>query len=78
MRQLRASETAAGNLGAEIERLIAADSVLSRRLAVLSSIPGVGAMTAIALFVFLSYIFSFSFLLSSFISFLSPIAFYSS
>jgi len=48
-RQLRAVETAIENLGAEIERLIGADPRLARRLAILTSIPGVGTVTAIAL-----------------------------
>lgn len=73
-RQLRAAETAAGNLGAEIERLIAADPVLARRLAVLTSIPGVGATTAVALIVGLAEIGSLSAKQAAMIAGLAPIA----
>src|SRR5208283_504842 len=55
-RQLRAAETAIENLGAEIERQIAADPFLTRRMAILTSIPGVGIATAIALIVGLAAI----------------------
>ena len=50
-RQIRAVETSLANLEAEIERLIAADPSLARRLAVLTSIPGIGTTTAVALIV---------------------------
>jgi transposase len=59
-RQLRAAETAIENLGAEIEALIAADPRLARRLAILTSIPGVGTTTAIVLIVGLAEIGSLS------------------
>ncbi len=59
-RQLRAAETAIENLEAEIEALIGADPRLARRLAILTSIPGVGTVTAIALLVGLAEIGSLS------------------
>jgi len=59
-RQLRAANTAIENLGAEIERLIAADPLLARRMSILTSIPGVGTITAIALIVGLAEIGSLS------------------
>jgi transposase len=59
-RQLRAAETAIENLEAEIEALIGADPRLARRLAILTSIPGVGTTTAIALIVGLAEIGSLS------------------
>ncbi|HZZ63272.1 MAG TPA: IS110 family transposase [Roseiarcus sp.] len=73
-RQLRAAETAIENLGAEIERLIAADPVLARRLTILTSIPGVGAATAIALIAGLSEIGSLSAKETAMIVGLAPIA----
>ncbi len=60
-RQLRAAETAIENLEAEIEALIGADPRLARRLAILTSIPGVGTVTAIALLVGPAEIGSFAF-----------------
>ena len=59
-RQLRAANTAIENLGAEIQRLIAADPLLARRMSILTSIPGVGTITAIALIVGLAEIGSLS------------------
>jgi transposase len=73
-RQLRAAETAIENLGAEIERLIGADPVLARRLAILASIPGVGTVTAIALIAGLSEIGSLSAKGAAMIVGLAPIA----
>ena len=73
-RQLRAAETAIENLGAEIERLIAADPVLARRLTILTSIPGIGVATAIALIAGLSEIGSFSAKEAAMIVGLAPIA----
>jgi transposase len=55
-RQLRAAEKAMENLDAEIQRLIAAEPFLARRMAILISIPGVGPVTAIALIVGLAEI----------------------
>ena len=55
-RQIRAVETSLAHLEAEIERLIAADPSLARRLAVLTSIPGIGTTTAVALIVGLAEI----------------------
>jgi len=71
-RQLRAAETAIENLSAEIERLVAADPVLARRLAILTSIPGIG--TAIALIAGLSEIGSLSAKEAAMITGLAPIA----
>ncbi|HLW92273.1 MAG TPA: transposase [Roseiarcus sp.] len=48
-RQLRAFDASIANLDAEIARLIQTDRDLARRLAILTSIPGVGDVTAIAL-----------------------------
>jgi transposase len=73
-RQLRAAEMAIENLGAEIERRIAAETVLARRLAILTSIPGVGAATAIAMIVGLSEIGSLSAKEAAMIVGLAPIA----
>ena len=73
-RQLRAAETAIENLGAEIERLIAADPHLARRLAILTSIPGVGTLTAIALIAGLAEIGSLSAKEAAMIVGLAPIA----
>jgi len=50
-RQLRATETAIANLGEKNRVQIAADPLLAKRLAILTSIPGVGTVTAIALIV---------------------------
>lgn len=73
-RQLRAVETAIANLDAEIERLIAAHPLLARRLAVLTSIPGVGTLTAIALIAGLAEIGTLSTKQVAMISGLAPIA----
>jgi transposase len=73
-RQLRAVETAIENLGAEIERLIAGDPRLARRLAILTSIPGVGTVTAIALLVGLAELGSLSAKQAAMIVGLAPIA----
>ena len=73
-RQVRAAETAIENLGAEIERLIAADPALARRLTILASIPGVGPVTAIALIAGLSEIGSLSAKQAAMIVGLAPIA----
>jgi transposase len=73
-RQLRAVETAIENLGAEIERLIGADLRLARRLAILTSIPGVGTVTAIALIVGLAELGSLSAKQAAMITGLAPIA----
>jgi len=73
-RQVRAAETAIENLGAEIKRLIAADPRLARRLAILTSIPGVGTLTAIALIAGLAEIGSLSAKEAAMIVGLAPIA----
>ncbi|HEU0113161.1 MAG TPA: IS110 family transposase [Thermomicrobiales bacterium] len=73
-RQLRAAETAVENLGAEIEARIAADPRLARRLAILTSIPGVGTVTAIALIVGLAEIGALSAKQAAMIVGLAPIA----
>ena len=73
-RQLDATETAIENLGAEIERLIAADPLLARRLAILTSIPGVGTLTAIALIAGLAELGSLSAKEAAMIVGLAPIA----
>jgi transposase len=73
-RQLRAAETAIENLGAESERLIAADARLARQMAVLISIPGVGTVTATALIVGLAEIGSLSAKEAAMIVGLAPIA----
>lgn len=73
-RQFRAAETAIANLGAEIERLILADPGLARRLEVLTSIPGVGITTAVALIVGLAEIGSLSAKQVAMIAGLAPIA----
>lgn len=48
-RQLEALERAIDKLQAEIERIVAADPALARRLAILTSIPGIGTIAAITL-----------------------------
>lgn len=48
-RRLKAAERSRDRLQAEIERRIASDPALARRFAILVSIPGVGAVAAIAL-----------------------------
>jgi len=73
-RQLHAVATAIANLDVEIGRLIADDPVLARRLAVLSSIPGVGAVTASALIAGLAEIGSLSAKQAAMIVGLAPIA----
>ena len=73
-RQLGAAETAIENLGAEIERLIAADPLLARRMAILTSIPGVGTITAVALIAGLAEIGSLSAKQAAMIVGLAPIA----
>ena len=73
-RQLRAAETAIENLGAEIERQIAADPFVTRRMAILTSIPGVGIATAIALIVGLAEIGSLSAKEAAMLVGLAPIA----
>ena len=73
-RQLRAAETAIANLGSEIERLIAADPLLARRMAILTSLPGVGTTTAIALIIGLAEIGSLSAKEAGMIAGLAPIA----
>ena len=73
-RQLRAAETAIENLEAEIEALIGADPRLARRLAILTSIPGVGTVTAIALIAGLAELGSLSAKQAAMIVGLAPIA----
>ena len=73
-RQIRACETSLANLDAEIERLIAADPILARRLAVLTSIPGIGTTTAVALIVGLAEIGALSDKQAAMIAGLAPIA----
>ena len=73
-RQIRAAETAIENLGAEIEALVGADLRLARRLAILTSIPGVGTVTAIALIVGLAELGSLSAKQAAMIVGLAPIA----
>ena len=48
-RQLCPAETAIANLGEKIECQIAADPLLAKRLVILTSIPGLGTVPAIAL-----------------------------
>jgi transposase len=73
-RQLRAAETAIENLGAEIDALIGADPRLARRFAILTSIPGVGTVTAVALIAGLAEIGSLSAKQAAMITGLAPIA----
>jgi transposase len=73
-RQIRAAETAIENLAAEIERRIKSDPTLARRRAVLTSIPGVGDLTAAALIVSLGEIGSLSAKQVAQIAGLAPIA----
>jgi transposase len=73
-RQLRAVETAIENLGAEIDRLVAADPRLARRFVILTSIPGVGTATAVALIAGLAEIGSLSAKQAAMIVGLAPIA----
>jgi transposase len=73
-RQLRAAETAIENLGAEIDRLVAADPLLARRIAILTSIPGVGTATAVALIGGIAEIGSLSAKEVAMITGLAPIA----
>lgn len=73
-RQLKAVEIAIANLDIEIKRLIAGDPVLARRLDVLTSIPGVGPVAAIALIVGLHEIGALSAKQAAMIAGLAPIA----
>ena len=72
--QLRANETALANLNAAIARLIAGEPLLARRLAVLTSIPGVGAVTAAALLAGFAEIGALSSGQAAMIAGLAPIA----
>ncbi len=73
-RQLRAVETSLAKFDAELERLITTDPILARRLAVLTSIPGIGATTAVALIVGLAEIGALSDKQSAMLAGLAPIA----
>lgn len=73
-RQIEAAETAMKTLDAEIGRLIAAEPCLARRMVVLTSIPGVGPATAIALIVGLAEIGSLSAKEAAMLVGLAPIA----
>ena len=73
-RQLDAIETAIAHLEAEITRLIAEDPQLARRLAVLTSIPGVGTTTTAALLAGLDELGSLSARQAAMITGLAPIA----
>ncbi len=73
-RQLKAVKIAIANLDIEIKRLIAGDPVLARRLDVLTSIPGVGPVTAIALIVGLHEIGALSAKQAAMIAGLAPVA----
>lgn len=73
-RQLKAVEIAIGNLDTEIKRLIAGDPVLARRLDILTSIPGVGPVAAIALIAGLHEIGALSPKQAAMIAGLAPIA----
>ncbi|MGH6864279.1 MAG: IS110 family transposase [Methylocella sp.] len=73
-RQLRAVDTAIANLDIEINRLIASDPVLARRLVILTSIPGVGPVAAIALIAGLAEIGAVSAKQAAMIVGLAPIA----
>ena len=73
-RQIRTAETVIENLAAEIERRIKSDPVLERRWTVLTSIPGVGALTAAALIAGLREIGGLSAKQAAMITGLAPIA----
>ena len=73
-RQLRAVEKAIDVLEAEIKRRIDADPALARRFEILTSIPGVGAIAAIALIVGLNEIGQLSAKQVAMIVGLAPIA----
>ncbi len=73
-RQLKAVKIAIANLDIEIKRLIAGDPVLARRLDVLTSIPGVGPVAAIALIVGLHEIGALSAKQAAMIAGLAPVA----
>lgn len=73
-RQLKAVETAIHNLSSEIERLIGSDPVLARRRDILTSVPGIGPLAAIALIAGLHEIGTFSAKQAAMIAGLAPIA----
>jgi transposase len=73
-RQLSAVETAIENLEAELERQIDADPVLARRFEILTSIPGIGLVAAVALIVELNEIGRLSSKQAAMIVGLAPIA----
>jgi transposase len=73
-RQLSAVETAIENLEAELERQIDADPVLARRFEILTSIPGIGLVAAVALIVELNEIGRLSSKEAAMIVGLAPIA----
>jgi transposase len=73
-RQIRAAETAIENLAAAVERRIQDDPVLARRWAVITSIPGLGALTAAALIVGLVEIGSLSAKQAAMLLGLAPVA----
>lgn len=73
-RQLRAVETAIKHLEVAIARLIADDPLLARRLAILTSIPGIGTITATALLAGLAEIGSLSAKQVAMLAGLAPIA----
>jgi len=73
-RQIRAAETAIENLAAEIEQRIANDPVMARQWAVITSIPGVGVVTAAALIAGLVEIGSLSAKQAAMLVGLAPIA----
>jgi transposase len=73
-RQLRALDTAIANLEAETKQLIKGEPSLARRLAIVTSIPGLGEVTAIALLAGLQEIGTLSAKQVAMITGLAPIA----
>lgn len=73
-RQLRATEKSIANLEAEIKHRIDADPVLARRFEILTSVPGVGPASAVALIVGLHEIGDLSAKQAAMIAGLAPIA----
>lgn len=73
-RQLKTLEGAIARLEGEIERLIAADPVLARRFAILTSIPGLGAIAAATLLTNLPEIGALTGKEAAFIAGLAPVA----
>jgi transposase len=73
-RQLKAIQGVIDRLETEIERSIAADPALARRVAILTSIPGIGSLTAVAILVNFPEIGSCTAKQSAMIAGLAPIA----